>query len=161
MKTAIYPGSFDPITLGHFNIVRRAAKIFDNVVVCVLTNSAKTPMFSIEERVELIERVTGRIANVKVESYPGLLADFARRYDDAILIKGLRALSDFDYEFQMALINKKINPSLDTLFMTATEKYTFLSSSIVKDMARFGADLSEFVPVEIIDDVIAKSQAGR
>lgn len=161
MKTAIYPGSFDPITLGHLNIIRRSAQIFDNVVVCVMVNSTKNPMFSLEERVELIRRVTARFPNVQVETFSGLLAEYAKKYDPAVIVKGLRAVSDFESEFQMALINKKINPNLDTLFLTASEKYTFLSSSTVKEMARYGADLSEFVPYEIIEDVMQKSQNRR
>ena len=161
MKTAIYPGSFDPITLGHLNIIRRAAQIFDHVVVCVMVNSEKNPMFTLEERVELIQRVTKRFPNVEVETFSGLLAEYAKKFEPAVIVKGLRAVSDFESEFQMALINKKINPNLDTMFLTATEKYTFLSSSVVKEMARYGADLSEFVPYEIIEDVMQKSQNRR
>lgn len=161
MSTAIYPGSFDPITLGHLNIIRRAAKIFDNVVVCVMVNSDKHPMFTLDERLELINRVIKRLPNVRVETFSGLLAEYAERYESAVIVKGLRAVSDFEAEFQMALINKKINPNLDTLFLTASEKYTYLSSSVVKEMARYGADLSEFVPCEIIDDVLEKSRNRR
>ncbi len=156
MKTAIYPGSFDPITLGHLNIVRRAAQIFDKVVVCVMKNQAKTPLFSIEERVELTRKAVARLPNVEVATTDMLLAEYAKSYEGAVIVKGLRAVSDFDYEFQIALINKKMNPELDTLFLTACEKYTFLSSTVVKEMAAYGADLSEFAPVEIIDDIIAK-----
>lgn len=161
MNTAIYPGSFDPITLGHLNIIRRAAQIFDKVVVCVMINTEKKPMFTLEERMDLIRRVVKRLGNVEVDTNAGLLAEYAEKHEGAVIVKGLRVLSDFEYEFQMALINKKINPTLDTLFLTASEKYTYLSSSVVKEMARYGADLSEFVPMEIIDDVIAKSQHRR
>ncbi|MBE6968061.1 MAG: pantetheine-phosphate adenylyltransferase [Ruminococcaceae bacterium] len=161
MNTAIYPGSFDPITLGHLNIIRRAASIFDKVIVCVMVNSVKNPMFTLDERVELINRVVSRLNNVQVETFSGLLAEFAEQHEPAVIVKGLRAVSDFEAEFQMALINKKINPKLDTLFLTASEKYTYLSSSVVKEMARYGADLSEFVPYEIIDDVLAKSGNRR
>ena len=158
MKTAIYPGSFDPITLGHLNIIRRAAKIFDKVVVCVMVNAGKTPMFTREERIALIRRVVARFPNVEVDTHDGLLAEYAAGFEDSIIIKGLRAMSDFESEFQMAIINKKMNPSLETLFLTASEKYTYLSSTAVKEMARYGADLSEFVPCEIIEDVIEKSK---
>ncbi len=158
MTTAIYPGSFDPITLGHLNIVRRAAKVFDKVVVCVMVNSSKNPMFSVEERVELIERVVARFDNICVEASHVLLAEYVNRFENPVLIKGLRAVSDFESEFQMALINKKINSRLETVFLTASEKYTYLSSSVVKEMARYGADLSEFVPREIIKDVEERSQ---
>lgn len=161
MKTALYPGSFDPITLGHLNIIRRAAGIFDKVVVCVMKNSEKRPMFSIEERMELVRRVTERYGNVEVATTDMLLAEYAKNYEGAVIVKGLRAVSDFDYEFQIALINKKMNPDLETVFLTASEKYTFLSSTAVKEMARYGADLSEFVPMEIIGDVIAKSNDMR
>ena len=161
MKTAIYPGSFDPITLGHFNIIRRAARIFDKVVVCIMVNSTKKPLFTLDERVDFISRVTARIDNVEVDTSTGLLAEYARRHDSAVILKGLRALTDFDTEFQMALINKKINPDLDTVFLTASEKYTYLSSTIVKEMAGYGADISEFVPYEIVGEVMTKSQLRR
>lgn len=161
MKTAIYPGSFDPITLGHLNIIRRAAQIFDKVVVCVMKNREKTPLFSIEERMELVRKVTDRFPNVEVATTDMLLAEYAKLYDGAVIVKGLRAVSDFDYEFQIALINKKMNPALDTLFLTASEKYTFLSSTVVKEMAAYGADLSEFVPREIIGDVLEKMNDRR
>lgn len=155
MKTAIYPGSFDPMTLGHLNIIRRASGIFDRVVVCIMKNAGKQhPMFTREERVDLAQRVTARFPNVEVVTYDGLIAEFAATFPEgAVIVKGLRANTDFENEFQMALINKKINPDLDTMFLTASEKYTFLSSSVVKELAGYGADLSEFVPCEIIEDV--------
>ncbi len=161
MNTAIYPGSFDPVTLGHLNIIRRAATIFDKVVVCVMKNSEKRPMFNIDERMELVRKVTARFGNVEVATTDMLLAEYAKQYEGAVIVKGLRAVSDFDYEFQIALINKKMNPELETVFLTASEKYTFLSSTAVKEMARYGADLSEFVPREIIGDVIEKSNEMR
>lgn len=158
MTTAIYPGSFDPITLGHLNIIRRASKIFDQVVVCVMVNSAKSPMFSLEERMELIERVVRRLKNVIVDTSDILLAEYAKRYEGAVLVKGLRAVSDFESEFQMAIINNKMNANLDTLFLTSSEKYTYISSSVVKEMAKYGTDLSKFVPREILDDVIQRTK---
>ncbi len=161
MKTALYPGSFDPITLGHLNIIRRAASMFDKVVVCVMKNSEKSPMFTIEERMELVRKVTARFSNVEVATTDMLLAEYAKQHEGAVIVKGLRALSDFDYEFQIALINKKMNPQLETVFLTASEKYTYLSSTVVKEMARYGADLSDFVPIEIIGDVIGRTNSLR
>lgn len=159
MKTAIYPGSFDPITKGHLNIIERAAKIFDVVVVCVMVNSdKKNPLFSLEERLRLIDKVIGDLPNVRVETFSGLLAEYAKRHEPAVIVKGLRAVSDFESEFQMALINRKINPNLDTFFLTASEQYTYLSSSVVKELARYGADLSGLLPEEIIEDVLEKTR---
>ncbi len=159
MKTAIYPGSFDPITKGHLNIIERAAKIFDVVVVCVMVNSdKKNPLFSLEERLRLIDKVVKDLPNVRVETFSGLLAEYAKRHEPAVIVKGLRAVSDFESEFQMALINRKINPNLDTFFLTASEQYTYLSSSVVKELARYGADLSGLLPEEIIEDVLEKTR---
>ena len=161
MSKAIYPGSFDPVTNGHLNIIERAAKTFDELIVCVMINAEKHPVFSSEERVELIRRVTRHIPNVTVTQSSGLLAEFAREQNCGVVVKGLRALSDFEHEFQMALINKKINPELDTMFLTASQKYTFLSSSVVKELAGYGADLTPFVPCEIIDDVHERATRGE
>ena len=152
MKTAIYPGSFDPVTSGHLNIIRRAAKIFDKLIVCVMVNAGKNPMFSLEERVELIRRVTADIPNVEVDFSNELLANYARQRDIGVIVKGLRAGSDFENEFQMALINHKINPDLDTMFLTAESRYMYLSSSTVKELGSYGVDLSDFLPSEIIPD---------
>ena len=151
-KIAVYPGSFDPVTSGHLNIIRRAAKIFDRLIVCVMVNSGKTPMFSRNERVELIRRVTADIPNVEVDSSEELLADYARKKGSCVIVKGLRAGSDFENEFQMALINHKINPELDTMFLTAESQYMYLSSSTVKELGNYGVDLSDFLPAEIIPD---------
>ncbi len=152
MKIAIYPGSFDPVTSGHLNIIRRAAKIFDKLLVCVMVNGGKQPMFTLEERVELIKRVTADIPNVEVEGSGELLAEYAKQKGQCVIVKGLRAGSDFEYEFQMALINRQINPDLDTMFLTAEHQYTYLSSSTVKELGRYGVDLSQFLPEEIIPD---------
>ena len=152
MKKAIYPGSFDPVTSGHLNIIRRAASIFDEVIVCVMVNPGKSPMFSREERVELIRRVTRDLPNVTVDSSTELLAEYAASHGSSVIIKGLRAGSDFEYEFQMAMINRKLNPELDTMFLTAEHQYMYMSSSMVKELARYNADLSDFLPEEIIPD---------
>ena len=162
MSIAICPGSFDPITMGHLDIIRRTAKLFDTVIVCIMHNSSKTtPMFSVDERVEMVCRAVKDLPNVRVDTSAGLLAEYARQFDGAVVVKGLRAASDFEYEFQMNLINKKINPELETMFLTASEKYTFLSSSVVREMARYGAELSGLVPDEIINDVEKKAQTWR
>ncbi len=158
MSIAVYPGSFDPITLGHLNIIRRAAAIFDKVYVCVMINSNKRPMFTREERMELIARCTRSLDNVVVETSDDLLVQYAKARGANVIVKGLRAVSDFDSESQMALINKKLEPMIDTVFLTSSEKYTYLSSTVVKEMAKYGADLSGFVPREIIQDVIDKSK---
>ena len=152
MKIAIYPGSFDPVTSGHLNIIRRAAKIFDRLIVCVMVNSGKNPMFTQEERVELIRRVTSDIPNVEVDCSAELLAEYARRKGSCVIVKGLRAGSDFENEFQMAMINRKINPELDTMFLTAEHQYMYMSSSTVKELGRYDVDLSDFLPEMIIPD---------
>ena len=162
MTTAICPGSFDPITLGHLNIIRRAARLFDQVVVCVMVNSTKnSPMFTLHERMELIERVVSRFPNVKVDASDKLLAEYARQFQRAVLVKGLRAVSDYESEVQMALINKKMNPALETVFLTSSENYTYISSSVVREMARYGTDLTRFVPREILDDVVRRARERK
>ena len=165
MKIAIYPGSFDPVTSGHLNIIRRAANIFDHLIVCVMVNGGKQPMFTQEERVDLIRRVTSDLPNVEVDSSGELLAEYAKRRGSCVIVKGLRAGSDFENEFQMALINHQINPDLDTMFLTAEHQYTYLSSSTVKELGRYGVDLSQFLPEEIIPDfqerIKTKFQGGN
>ncbi len=150
MKIAIYPGSFDPITSGHLNIIRRAANIFDRLIVCVMVNSAKAPMFSQQERVDMIRSVVHDIPNVEVDASGDLLAEYARRKGSCVIVKGLRAGSDFENEFQMALINHKINPDLDTMFLTSEHQYMYLSSSTVKELGGYDVDLSDFLPEQII-----------
>ena len=162
MSLAICPGSFDPITLGHLDIISRSAQIFDNVIVCIMFNSNKTkPMFAISERVEMVKKVVERFPNVRVDTSDGLLAEYAKQFDGAVIVKGLRAASDFEYEFQMNHINKKINPELETMFLTANEKYTFLSSSVVPEVASYGADLTGFVPREIVAEIEEKAKLWR
>ncbi len=150
MKIAIYPGSFDPITSGHLNIIKRAAKIFDQLIVCVMVNASKSPMFTKEERVNLIRRVTSDIPNVTVDASDALLAEYAKQKGSCVIVKGLRAGSDFENEFQMALINHKINPNLDTMFLTAESQYMYLSSSTVKELGNYDVALPDFLPEEII-----------
>ena len=159
MKTAIYPGSFDPVTLGHLNIIKRAAQCFDRVIVCVMVNSKKHGLFTPEERVELLERCTARFPNVEVDFSDELLAAYARRRGAKVVVKGLRAVSDYEQEVQMAIINRKLNHNLETMFLASSEKYTYLSSTIVKEMARYGADLREFIPREIVEDVQERLKA--
>ena len=162
MTTAICPGSFDPITLGHVDIIRRAAEIFDEVVVCVMHNAAKkSPMFTLEEKLSMARRAVEEYPNVRVDSYDGLLTEYVRRYDKPVVVKGLRAASDFDYEFQMNMINKRLNPTVETMFLTASERYTFLSSSIVREVAQYGAELKGLVPDAIIHDIEEKAKQWR
>ena len=161
MKIAIYPGSFDPVTSGHLNIIQRAAKIFDRLIVCVMVNAGKKPMFTQEERVELIRRVTEDLPNVEVDCSADLLAEYAKRKGSCVIVKGLRAGSDFENEFQMALINHKINPDLDTMFLTAESQFMYLSSSTVKELAGYGVELSDFLPQAIIPDVQERIKLNR
>ena len=153
MSIAIYPGSFDPVTLGHLNIIKRASQCFEKVIVCVMINSSKQGMFTPKERVELLRRSTERFGNVEVDFSDELLAAYAKRRKAHVVVKGLRAVSDFEQEVQMAVINRKLNPRLETMFLASSEKYTYLSSTIVKEMARYGCNLADFIPREIIDEV--------
>ena len=158
MKTAIYPGSFDPVTLGHINIIKRAAAAFDKVIVCVMVNSEKHGgVFTPEERLDMLKKSI-HVDNVEFDVSDGLVAEYARNKGARVLVKGLRAVSDFESEVQMAMINSKLNPDLDTVFFPSSEKYTYLSSSVAKEMARYHADLTEFLPREILDDVKKKMQ---
>lgn len=156
MITAIYPGSFDPLTNGHLDIITRASKMFDKVIVGVLKNSSKSPAFTEDERVDFIKRTTSHLKNVEAVSFNGLLVDFAREKDAKIIIKGLRAVSDFEYEFQMALANKSQADEIETVFITTNQEYMFLSSSIVKELARYGGNLSNLVPKEIENEILNK-----
>lgn len=153
MRVAVYPGSFDPVTNGHLDIIQRASKTFDRVYVAILTNSSKTPMFSIEQRLDWLRRSTAHIENVEVDCFSGLLVNYMKEKNANIIIKGLRAVSDFEYEFQMALMNRKLSPDVETLFMMTSGKYSYLSSSIVKEIARHKASLSGLVPEFMIGEI--------
>ena len=155
-KKALFTGSFDPVTNGHLDIITRGSKVFDKLIVGVLVNIDKVGLFSIEERVELIKRVTSHLENVEVVSFNGLLVDLAKKNNAKVILKGLRAVSDFEYEFQMALMNSQLDSEVETLFMTTSAVNSFLSSSSVKQVAKFGGDIKGLVPDEIIDDVIKK-----
>lgn len=146
MTIAVCPGSFDPVTNGHLDIISRGAKIFDKVIVAVLINAKKQSLFSVEERIELLREATAGLANVEVDSFNGLLIDYVRQRQARAVIRGLRAVSDFEYEMQLASINKKLDDHVETLFMMTSHRYSFLSSSIVKELARYGADVSDLVP---------------
>ena len=163
MKTAIYPGSFDPVTLGHYDIIERSSKIFDKLIVGVLNNSAKSPLFSVEERVNMLKDVTSHFPNVEVQSFAGLLIDFVRSNDANVIVRGLRAITDFEYELQLAQMNRIIAPEIDTLFLTTNLKYAYLSSSMAKEVAMYGGDISSFLSPEIAEKVREKyaAQAGQ
>lgn len=151
MKIAVYPGSFDPVTNGHLNIIERASKLFDRVIVCVMVNSEKRPLFSLEEREDFLRLVCAHLPNVEIDSYGGLLAEYAKEHHCCTIIKGLRAGSDFEKEFQMAMINRKLNPDLESLFLTAEHQYMYLSSSAVKELGFYGADVSGLLPPQILE----------
>ncbi len=161
MTTVVYPGSFDPITCGHLDIIKRASKQFDKVIVAVLNNSSKKPLFSAQERVELIEKSIADLPNCSAERFDGLLVDFARQKNASAVVKGLRAITDFEYEFQMALLNKKMEPEIETIFMVTNANYSYISSSIVKEIASLGGDFCDLVPAEIYEDVKLKIKEGR
>lgn len=161
MSIAIYPGSFDPITLGHLNLIKRASKSFERIIVCIMINTQKSPLFTLEERLRHVKTVVKKFPNVEVDSYEGLVAEYARKINATVVIRGLRAMSDFERECQMAIINKKINPELESFFLAADEKYMYLSSSAVKEMAKFGASLKDFAPTELIDEIMMKVKMDR
>ncbi len=153
MVIAVYPGSFDPATYGHLDVIRRASVSFDKIIVGVLHNSAKSPLFSVEERVNILEKVTKDISNVEVKPFEGLSVNFARENHAHVIVRGLRAVTDFEYELQMAQTNRVLAPDIDTVFMTTSLEYAYLSSTIMKEVASFGGDLSKFAPPEIIEAV--------
>ncbi len=161
MLRAIYPGSFDPVTFGHIDIITRSAQIADELIVGVLNNKAKTPLFSVEERVKMLVEVTKEIPNVKIIPFEGLLIDFAKELDAKVIVRGLRAVTDFEYELQMAQTNHKLNQEIETLFMTTNLQYSYLSSSTVKEIAAFDGDITQFVPELVVEKVTEKMKAKR
>lgn len=161
MRRAVVPGSFDPVTKGHLDIIERASRIFDEIIVVVLQNPAKHTTFTVEERMDFIRRSTENIGNVSVDSFDGLLVDYMRRKKAGVIVKGLRAVSDFEYEYQMALTNHRLNPDVETLFLNTSQEYMFLSSSIVKQIASFDGDVSDFLPEQIQDDVQQRLRKGN
>ena len=156
MKIALCPGSFDPVTFGHLDVIHRAAALFDKVIVTVMPNAAKHPLFSLSERADLLRRVTADLPHVEVDCYDGLLAEYARKRQANAIVKGLRAMSDFEYEFQMALTNRKLNAEVETVFLTTKAEHMYLSSSLVKQVASLGGDISGFVPAAILPDILSK-----
>ena len=161
MSIAVYPGSFDPVTLGHLDIIRRSAAIFDHVIVGVLNNTSKKPLFSLEERVSMIKEMTAHIPNVRVGCFEGLLVDYMKKINATIIIRGLRAVTDFEYELQIAQANGVQNPEIETVFLTSSLNYSYLSSTIVKEFALYGGDISKFVPEQFIDRIYAKYNITR
>ncbi len=156
MRRAIYPGSFDPVTLGHLDMISRSAKIMDELIVAVLINNAKNPLFSVEERVSMLEELTKDIPNVRVLSFDGLLVDFAKKEKANIIVRGLRAVTDFEYELQIAQTNRIVTPVIDTMFLITSLEYAYLSSTIVKEVASYGGDISKFVPEAILPRIQEK-----
>lgn len=156
MKRAIYPGSFDPVTFGHLDMIERSSKMVDELIVAVLINSAKNPLFSTEERVSMLEEMTKDLPNVIVRSFDGLLIDYAKSQNANMIIRGLRAVTDFEYELQIAQTNRIVNPAVDTIFLATSLEYAYLSSTIVKEVASYGGDISHFVPEQIIECIYAK-----
>ena len=161
MNKAIYPGSFDPVTLGHLDIIERTSKMFDRVIIGVLNNKSKSPLFSVEERVNMLKEVTSSLPNVEVQSFEGLLIDFVRKNDARVIVRGLRAITEFEYELQMAQTNRVIAPEVDTIFLTTNLRYSYLSSSIVKEIAEFDGEISAFLHPAVAEKVREKLTARR
>lgn len=156
MRTAIYPGSFDPITNGHLDVVQRAARLFDRVIVAVAASESKHPLFPLEDRLRLVREAVSHLANVEADSFDGLLVNYARACRAQAIVRGLRAVSDFEFEFQMALMNRKLDPRVETIFLMPKEEYTYLSSRIIKEIARLGGNVSGFVPSWVADALVKK-----
>lgn len=156
MKIGIYPGSFDPVTLGHVDIIERSAKLVDKLIIGVLINSSKKPLFSVEERVDLLQKALTHLDNVKIVSYNGLLVDFAKECEADVIIRGLRAVTDFEYELQLAQTNKKLYPNVETIFLATNVNFAYLSSSVVREIAKYGGDIKQFVPENIVQSVYDK-----
>ena len=161
MKRAIYPGSFDPLTLGHLDMIKRSAKIVDELVIGVLNNSAKNSLFSLDERVSMIKEMTESMPNVTVASFDGLLVDYMKEINATIIVRGLRAVTDFEYELQIAQTNHVENPEVETIFLTTSLQYSYLSSTIVKEFASYGGDISKFVPARFIDGIYEKYHISK
>lgn len=151
MRIGVYPGSFDPVTLGHLDIIERASRLFDKVIVAVLKNGSKSPLFTVEQRVEMLRKACSSFPNVEVLSFNGLLVDFVRQQQATVVIRGLRAVTDFEYELQLAQVNRTLYPGMETVFLTASEQYSFISSTIVKDVLMNNGDVSHFVPASVLD----------
>ena len=156
MKIAVCPGSFDPVTIGHIDVITRASKLFDQVIVLALINPLKKPCFTAEERIDMLRRATSHLSNIEVDAADCLLAAYMRQKQATVIVKGLRAVTDFEYEFQMALINQKLNHEIDTIFLTAQADNMYLSSSLVKEVGGFGGDITDFVPECVLQDVLKK-----
>ena len=155
-KTVVYPGTFDPMTNGHSDLVRRAARMFDRIVLAIAHNPEKSPLFSLQERIQLAQTVLGKTDNIEVIGFSGLLIDFARESDASVILRGLRAVSDFEYEFQLASMNRKLDSEIETVFLTPSENHTFVSASLVKEIARYGGDVSKFVHPEVYNALVEK-----
>ena len=158
MKTAIYPGTFDPVTNGHIDILERALKLFDKVIITIARNTAKNPLFTEAERIALLRQVTKRYKNVEVDSFDGLLVEYVQKRNAVSVVRGLRAMTDFEYELQMALMNRKLDENMETVFLMPNEKYTYLSSNFVREIARLGGDVSKFVPPVVLKALQQKNR---
>ncbi|MDP8262584.1 MAG: pantetheine-phosphate adenylyltransferase [Candidatus Ancaeobacter aquaticus] len=156
MKKALYPGSFDPVTHGHVDVIRRAVKIFDGLILAVANNPTKKPLFSLDERVEMIKSVTSNIEGIEIDTFDGLLVDFVAHKKASVVVRGLRSMSDFEYEFQMALTNRKLSEEIETIFLMSGEQYSYMSSRAIKEIAELGGDVSKFVPAEVAEKLLAK-----